>query len=88
MLAIAALAIFTGLTLFGPKPQAQAAALTDGLTPLYKTSYEFPARMYSGVIYRGGLVAVSNGIAYPAANLAAYRVIGVAMETVDNQATA
>lgn len=87
-LAILALAIFTGLSLFGPRPQAQAAALTDGIAPVYKTSYEFPARMYAGVIYRGGLVAVSNGIAYPAENLAAYKVVGVATETVDNEPTA
>lgn len=79
------------LCIFGIFPlmsTARAAALTDGLPPQYLTAPVFPVRMYAGVIYRGGLVAVSNGIAYPAANATDYRVVGVAEETVDNTSTA
>lgn len=82
-----ALAVFTALSLFATFG-ARAAPLADGLAPVYKAEAEFPVRMYAGVIYRGGLVAVSNGIAYPAANNADWRVVGVATKTVDNTSTA
>lgn len=82
-----ALAVFTALSLFATFG-ARAAPLADGLAPVYKSEAEFPVRMYAGVIYRGGLVAVSNGIAYPAANHADWRVVGVATKTVDNTSTA
>lgn len=81
------LTVFTGLMLFATL-HTHAAALTDGLAPVYKAVPEFPVRMYAGVIYRGGLVAVSNGVAYPAANNATYSVVGVAEDTVDNAITA
>lgn len=63
---------------------ARGAALTDGIPLISKAEAAFPVPAYEGVLYRGGLVAVSNGVAYPAAENAAYRVIGVAAETVDN----
>lgn len=81
-----ALTVFTALSMY--VQHSHAAALTDGLVPIMKSEPEFPARMYAGVIYRGGLVAVSNGIAYPAENNAQYRVVGVATKTVDNTSTA
>lgn len=80
--AIMALCVFTGMMLCANK--SRAAALSDGLAPTKLSADEFPARMYAGVIYRGGLVAISNGVAYPAENNAEYRVLGVAGETVDN----
>lgn len=86
-LSLLAFEIVVLCALFGVFP-ARAAALTDGLAPTRMASRSFPCRMYAGVIYRGGLVAVSNGVAYPAANNAEYRVVGVAEETVDNQSTA
>jgi hypothetical protein len=67
---------------------AGAAPLTDGLAPLRKSEYAFPVRMSAGTVYRGGLVAVSNGLAYAAANNAEYRVVGVAEDTVVNTAGA
>lgn len=63
---------------------ARGAALTDGIPLISKAEAAFPVPAYEGVLYRGGLVAVSNGVAYPAAENAEYRVIGVAAETVDN----
>lgn len=87
-LAIATLAILTGLTLFGPEPQACAAALTDGRPSQMKAEAFFPAVVGPVEVYRGGLAAISNGVAYPAANNASYLVVGVFAESVDNQTTA
>lgn len=88
MLAVIALCVFTMIVLFGPEPKAHAAALTDSRPLDYKSEAWFPARIYAGVVYRGGMAAVSNGVVYPAANNAAYKVVGVFSETVDNQTTA
>lgn len=88
MLAVIALCALTAICLFGPEPKAHAAALTDSRPLDYKSEAWFPARIYAGVVYRGGMAAVSNGVVYPAANNAAYKVVGVFSETVDNQTTA
>jgi len=80
--------VMIGCLLWFCPGMAHGAALTDSIPQVKRSEYAFPARMYAGVIYRGGLVAVSNGIAYPAANNADWRVIGVADYTVDNQSTA
>lgn len=64
---------------------AQAAALTASRDTMERTGSEVAFNVASGaVIYAGAMVAVSNGYAYPAADLTGYKVIGRARKTLDN----
>jgi hypothetical protein len=88
--AIALIAISAGLTLFGPEPQAKAAALTDARQQLSLTEPSFPARLGVAEVFAGGLAAVSNdtGLVYPATSSTNLFVIGVFDKSVDNTASA
>lgn len=68
---------------------ALAATLTASRDTPERTGELVSLNVASGaVVYAGGMVAVSNGVAYPAADLTGYTVVGRAELTVDNSGAA
>jgi hypothetical protein len=65
--------------------EAFATPLSAGQSTPMRTGQEVYLTVASNVvIYAGALVCQSNGVAYPAADVSGYTVVGVARATVDN----
>lgn len=63
---------------------AFGATLTDDRPYIEREGKQIGLLQASNVIYKGSLVAISNGLAYPAKSYVGYQIAGVAIEKSDN----